>query len=233
MLSLYVIMLSPCLPRESCCTALDLLTIYFPSQYLYNMFRFHLFSVSFFIFARLSNDLFNFSLLSAYSFLQFFLYIFIVNLLHHSLCCQAIGIGLSCVTEEYEILMADPVLHLVTRMVADRAASTRKELGLMCRNLLYSRLGTFGRRAIEDALSASMTLDSQQSNALKYGSSEESSKWDMVRGGTVSTRTGELNENSVSADLQLVALLLVLQGDDADEVVAVAKEVSNDFPSEL
>jgi hypothetical protein len=121
--------------------------------------------------------------------------------------------------------MADTVLHLVTRMVADRAASTRKELGLMCRNLLYSRLETFGRRAIEDALSASMTADSQQSNTLKYGSCESSFKWDMVRGGTVSTRTGELNENSVSADLQLVALLLVLQGDDADEVVAVAKEV--------
>jgi hypothetical protein len=181
----------------------------------------------------LSNDLFNFSSSSAHLFLEFFLYFFIVNLLHYSSCCQAIGIGLSCVIEEYEILMADPVLHLVTRMVADRAASTRKELGLMCRNLLYSRLGSFGRRAIEDALSASMTLDSQQSNPLKYGSSEESSKWDMVRGGTVSTRTGELNENSVSADLQLVALLLVLQGDDADEVVAVAKEVSNDFPSEL
>jgi hypothetical protein len=118
-------------------------------------------------------------------------------------------------------------------MVADRAASTRKELGLMCRNLLYSRLGTFGRRAIEDALSASMTLDSQESNALRCGSSEDSSKWNMARGGTVSTRTGELNENSVSADLQLVALLLVLQGDDADEVVAVAKEVRNDFPSKI
>lgn len=129
--------------------------------------------------------------------------------------------------------MADPVLHLVTRMVADRAASTRKELGLMCRNLLHSRLGTFGRRAIEDALSASMTLEAQKDSVLKYGSCESSSKWDMVRGGSVSTRTGELSENSVSADLQLVALLLVLQGDDADEVVAVAKEVRGLLPLPL
>lgn len=159
-------------------------------------------------------------------FFSFSLCHFVLNLLHDLFVLyQAIGIGLSCVTEEYEVLMADPVLHLVTRMVADRAASTRRELVRMCRNLLYCRLGTFGRRAIEDALSAFMATGSHQGSTLKYGNSESSSQWDMARGGTVSTRTGELNENSVSADLQLVALLLVLHGDDAEEVVAAAKEV--------
>ena len=131
--------------------------------------------------------------------------------------------------------MAEPVLQLLSRMVADRSASTRKELVLMSKNLLLQRLRTFGRRAIEDALS--ITAESYQSKSKKYGnmnnagiinhnsSVDNSSQWFLSKGGGVSTRTGELNENSVSADLQLITLLLLLQGDDSEEVVAAALEV--------
>ena len=132
--------------------------------------------------------------------------------------------------------MAEPVLQLLSRMVADRSASTRKELVLMSKNLLLQRLRTFGRRAIEDALS--ITAESYQSKSKKYGnmnnagiinhnsSVDNSSQWFLSKGGGVSTRTGELHENSVSADLQLITLLLLLQGDDSEEVVAAAQEVS-------
>lgn len=149
---------------------------------------------------------------------------------------KAIGIGLSCVTDEYEALMAEPVLQLLSRMVADRSPSTRKELVLMSKNLLLQRLRTFGRRAIEDALS--ITAESYRNKSKKYGNInnggeinhdaavDNSSLWSLSRGGGVSTRTGELNENSVSADLQLITLLLLLQGDDSEEVVAAAQEVS-------
>ena len=132
--------------------------------------------------------------------------------------------------------MAEPVLQLLSRMVADRSASTRKELVLMSKNLLLQRLRTFGRRAIEDALS--ITAESYQSKAKKCdnmnsagvinhnSSADNSSQWFLSKGGGVSTRTGELHENSVSADLQLITLLLLLQGDDSEEVVAAAQEVS-------
>ena len=136
---------------------------------------------------------------------------------------QAVGVGLSCVTDEYEHFMADTVLQLLNRMVADRVASTRKELVIMSRNLLLRRQRTFGRRAIEDALA--LTNASSQSNALKYSGGGESRVWGLSKGGTVSTRTGELHEDSVSADLQLVVLLLLLHGDESPEVTAAAVEV--------
>ena len=137
---------------------------------------------------------------------------------------QAIGTGLSCVTGEYESLLADPVLHLLSRMVADRSASTRKELVFMSKNLLVKRIRTFGRRAIEDALT--LTYENHQNNIQKYGEKDsESNKWSISTGGNVSTRTGELDESSVSGDLQLVALLLLLQGDESEEVISTAREV--------
>ena len=136
---------------------------------------------------------------------------------------QAVGVGLSCVTDEYEHFMADTVLQLLNRMVADRVASTRKELVIMSRNLLLRRQRTFGRRAIEDALA--LTNASCQSNAMKYSGGEDSRVWGLSKGGTVSTRTGELHEDSVSADLQLVVLLLLLHGDESPEVTAAAVEV--------
>ena len=136
--------------------------------------------------------------------------------------------------------MAEPVLQLLSRMVADRSASTRKELVLMSKNLLLQRLKTFGRRAIEDALS--LTSQSYQNQIKKHGNinnnnssyqdgnnyennNENYSQWSLSKGGGVSTRTGELNENSISADLQLISLLLLLQGDDSEEVVGAAREV--------
>ena len=119
--------------------------------------------------------------------------------------------------------MADTVLQLLNRMVADRVASTRKELVVMSKNLLLRRLKTFGRRAIEDALA--LTNTSSQNRALKYSGGEESRVWGLSMGGTVSTRTGELHEDSISADLQLVVLLLLLHGDESPEVVVAASEV--------
>ena len=109
-------------------------------------------------------------------------------------------------------------------MVADRSASTRKELVFMSKNLLVQRIRTFGRRAIEDALT--LTYENHQNNIQKYGEKDsESNKWLISTGGNVSTRTGELDESSVSGDLQLVALLLLLQGDESEEVISTAREV--------
>ena len=109
-------------------------------------------------------------------------------------------------------------------MVADRSASTRKELVFMSKNLLVQRIRTFGRRAIEDALT--LTYENHQNNIQKYGEKDsESNKWSISTGGNVSTRTGELDESSVSGDLQLVALLLLLQGDESEEVISTAREV--------
>ena len=110
----------------------------------------------------------------------------------------------------------------------------------MSKNLLLQRLKTFGRRAIEDALS--LTSQSYQNQIKKHGNinnnnssyqdgnnyennNENYSQWSLSKGGGVSTRTGELNENSISADLQLISLLLLLQGDDSEEVVGAAREV--------
>ena len=133
------------------------------------------------------------------------------------------GVGLSCVTDEYEHFMADTVLTLLNRMVADRVASTRKELAIMSRNLLLRRQRTFGRRAIEDALA--LTNASCQNNSLKYSGGDDSHLWGLSNGGTVSTRTGELHKDSVSADLHLVVLLLLLHGDESPDVTAAAVEV--------
>lgn len=133
------------------------------------------------------------------------------------------GVGLSCVTDEYEHFMADTVLQLLNRMVADRVASTRKELVIMSRNLLLRRQRTFGRRAIEDALA--LTNASCQNNEFKYSGGDDRQVWGLSKGGTVSTRTGELHEDSVSADLQLVVLLLLLHGDESPDVTAAAVEV--------
>ena len=109
-------------------------------------------------------------------------------------------------------------------MVADRSASTRKELVFMSKNLLVQRIRTFGRRAIEDALT--LTYENHQNNIQKYGEKDsESNKWSISTGGNVSTRTGELDESSVSGDLELVALLLLLQGDESEEVISTAREV--------
>ena len=125
--------------------------------------------------------------------------------------------------------MADTVLQLLNKMVADRVASTRKELVVMSKNLLLRRLRTFGRRAIEDALA--LTNASCQNNALKYSGGEESHVWGLSKGGTVSTRTGELHEDSVSADLQLVVLLLLLHGDESPDVAVAAAEVNHNVQS--
>ena len=121
--------------------------------------------------------------------------------------------------------MADTVLQLLNKMVADRVAGTRKELVVMSKNLLLRRLRTFGRRAIEDALA--LTNASCQNNALKCSGGEESYVWGLSKGGTVSTRTGELHEDSVSADLQLVVLLLLLHGDESPDVALAAAEVNH------
>ena len=94
----------------------------------------------------------------------------------------------------------------------------------MCHNLLVRRMKKFGRRCIEDALS--MNQDNLREN-FKYGSSESSSHWDVVKGGSVSTRTGELHERSVSGDVQMVVLLLLLKGDESEDVVMAASEVSD------
>lgn len=94
----------------------------------------------------------------------------------------------------------------------------------MSKNLLVQRIRTFGRRAIEDALT--LTYENHQNNIQKYGEKDsESNKWSISTGGNVSTRTGELDESSVSGDLQLVALLLLLQGDESEEVISTAREV--------
>jgi hypothetical protein len=127
--------------------------------------------------------------------------------------------GLGCVTDEYETLMKEPVIQLLSRMIADRSISTRKELVFMCTNLLLKRISIFGRKAITDSLS--LTYENHQKTVNKYG---ENNSTEIVSGNGVNTLTGELNDNSVSADIQLISLLLLLQGDDSEEVIAAAKQ---------
>jgi dynein assembly factor 5 len=133
---------------------------------------------------------------------------------------QAIGMGLGCLTDEYETLMKEPVIQLLSRMIADRSISTRKELAFMCTNLLLKRISIFGRKAITDSLS--LTYENHQKTVNKYG---ENNSTEIMSGGGINTLTGELNDNSVSADIQLISLLLLLQGDDSEEVIAAAKQV--------
>ena len=93
----------------------------------------------------------------------------------------------------------------------------------MCHNLLVRRIKKLGRRCIEDALS--INQNGLRTEDFKYGASESSSNWDVIKGGSVSTRTGEVHEKSVSGDVQMVVLLLLLKGDDSEDVAAAATEV--------
>ena len=88
---------------------------------------------------------------------------------------KAIGTGLVCIKDEYEKLMEDPVLPLLSKMVADRTAITRKELAVIVSTFLSDRI--------------------------------------------------KLNKSSFTrADVEATAILLLLQGDEADEVTIAALE---------
>jgi hypothetical protein len=140
-------------------------------------------------------------------------------LLYCNIYAQAIGLGLSCVTEEYEGVMKEPVMPLLSRMVTDRSAGTRKELCSMCETVVCRRLVAFGRSSIESSLSLPHTSESGSKAA---GAVE--SKPDMnsipVPGAA-----------SVCADVQLIALLVLLRGDESEEVAQSALNVSNSIYS--
>lgn len=53
---------------------------------------------------------------------------------------KAMGTGLVCIKEEYEKLMEDPVLPVLSKMVADRTAITRKELAIIVSSFLSDRI---------------------------------------------------------------------------------------------
>ena len=151
-----------------------------------------------------------------------------------SITVQAIGQGLSCVTEgDYETLMKETVLPLLTRMAGDRSGATRKELVNMSKTLLCRRLQTHGRKAIEANLSSS-SLPSPSNKPTggvydkKTTTDKTASNW-ITTGFSSSGGTTILGDTpTVCADLQLVALMLVLAGDESDEVAAFAQSCLHD-----
>lgn len=81
-------------------------------------------------------------------------------------------------SEDYDSLMQELVVPLLTRMVGDRSANTRIVLGHLCEVVITARLSSRGA------------------------------------------------ENVVAADHELVTFLVLLQGDDTEEVVNLAHRVS-------
>ena len=145
-----------------------------------------------------------------------------------SITVQAIGLGLSCVVAgDYEALMKDPVLPLLARMAGDRSGATRKELAGMCRTLLCHRLSALGRGAIEATLPAPDTTISSGRNSNSSSSSgagEKAANWMAAGFGAGSG----LDSPSAGADVQLSALLLVLVGDESEEVAVFARGCLDD-----
>ena len=137
-----------------------------------------------------------------------------------SITVQAVGMGLSCVAAgDYEALMKDPVLPLLARMAGDRSGATRKELAGMCRTLLCHRLRALGRGAIEATLPAP---DARATTSSSSGAGDKGVNWMGTGFGVGSDAV------SVGADVQLSALLMVLVGDESEEVAAFARACLDD-----
>ena len=149
-----------------------------------------------------------------------------------SITVQAIGQGLSCVTEgDYDTLMKETVLPLLSRMSGDRSGATRKELVNMSKTLLCRRLQTHGRKAIEANLSSSSIPSSSTkpvSGMYDKTTDKTATHW-ITTGFSSSGGSSILGDvPTVCADLQLVALMLVLAGDESDEVAAFAQSCLRD-----
>ena len=145
-----------------------------------------------------------------------------------SITVQAIGLGLSCVSEDdYETLMKDPVLPLLSRMAGDRSGATRKELANMCRSLLCHRLTANGRGAIEaNITSASSELRVEKRTKISWTAT--GAGFSGADGNATGSGSGGSTQTNVCADLQLTALLLVLVGDESEEVTVYARTCLED-----
>jgi len=140
-----------------------------------------------------------------------------------SITVQAVGMGLSCVAAgDYEALLKDPVLPLLARMAGDRSGATRKELAGMCRTLLCHRLRALGRGAIEATLPAPDARATTSSSSSSSGAGDKGVNWMGTGFGVGSDAV------SVGADVQLSALLMVLVGDESEEVAAFARACLDD-----
>lgn len=70
---------------------------------------------------------------------------FCSNIMHQhsktrSITLKALGRCLSCGTEDYASILNDTFIPLFNRLVNDRIATTRKELAMLCLNVLISRI---------------------------------------------------------------------------------------------
>lgn len=69
-----------------------------------------------------------------------------------SLLMQALGFCVSCISEDYENVMKEPILPLLSRFLIDRVASTRRELSDLCTHILSSRIRARGVNLVREDL---------------------------------------------------------------------------------
>ena len=150
-------------------------------------------------------------------------------------------------------LMKDQVLPLLVRMVGDRSASTRSELGHLCTVVLTSRLQQKRiqpQADVVDAVAMTVALGagassgadattgsrgaknvggaSDSGDAVVNGSSvadEGSACQDRQEAAAVGLDIRIKDSGLLEADQELLTLLILLHGDDTEDVVARANHV--------
>jgi hypothetical protein len=118
---------------------------------------------------------------------------------------KAMGTGLVCIKEEYEKLMEDPVLPVLSKMVADRTAITRKELAIIVSSFLSDRIklnnSSFIRADIE-ATTILLLLQGDESedvsNAACDGLNTLAKTWYMSDGMDIDTKENDNNSPAFS-----------------------------------